>query len=115
MLIALDTQDQLADLGFTSITYTAKPSQALELAETGTFDLALLDVNLGHGETSLPIAKALRRRGIPLIFLTGYNSAELLDDFEWACILEKPTSPARLTAAIDSTLASAEPADTVRN
>lgn len=108
VLIALDTQDQLAELGFTAIAYTAQPAQALEHARTGEFDLALLDVNLGHGETSLPIAQALRRRGIPLIFLTGYNSVELLDDFEWARIVEKPISQERLTTAICDTLADAE-------
>ncbi|GGL65105.1 response regulator [Wenxinia marina] len=108
VLIALDTQDMLADMGFEDVTYVARRDKALQQAEEGEFGLALLDVNLGHGETSLEVAQTLRSRGIPVVFLTGYNSVELLDEFDWARIVEKPLAPPRLTEAIDATLGAAQ-------
>ena len=35
--------------------------------------LAILDVNLGHGKTSISIAKRLSEMNIPFVFLTGYD------------------------------------------
>ena len=37
-------------------------------------DIAVLDVNLS-GETSFPIADALRRKGVPFVFATGYGES----------------------------------------
>ena len=34
----------------------------------------MLDVNLS-GETSFPIADALRRKGVPFVFATGYGES----------------------------------------
>ncbi len=42
----------------------------------GMIDAALLDVNLGD-ETSFALADALRERGIPILFLTGYDDSAL--------------------------------------
>ncbi|MBW3536028.1 MAG: baseplate J/gp47 family protein, partial [Gemmatimonadetes bacterium] len=38
---------------------------------------ALLDVNLGHGQTSYPVAEVLAARGIPFAFLTGYGATNV--------------------------------------
>src|SRR3546814_6293864 len=49
---------------------------ALQALEQGRLpDLAVLDANL-HGESSLPAALELRRRGVPVVFITGYRSEE---------------------------------------
>ena len=45
---------------------------ALRLAEQEALDGAVLDVNL-NGDWCFPIAEVLRRRGVPFIFLTGYD------------------------------------------
>ena len=37
-----------------------------------TFDAAVLDVNL-HGQMSFPLADALAEKGIPFIFVSGYE------------------------------------------
>ena len=39
-------------------------------------DGALLDVNLGD-ETSFAVVEALRDRGVPMLFLTGYDDSAL--------------------------------------
>jgi CheY-like chemotaxis protein len=64
--------------------------QALELIETEpTIDGALLDIKLGD-ETSFPVAKLLKERGIPVIFVTGYDSWYLPDELDDLPILQKP-------------------------
>lgn len=63
--------------------------QALRLLEAETpVDGALLDINLGNG-TSFPIAKRLEERGIPVIFVTGYDSWYLPDELDDLPILQK--------------------------
>jgi DNA-binding response OmpR family regulator len=44
----------------------------LQIARTSDFDVALLDVNLG-GKRVDPVAEAIRARGTPIVFITGYG------------------------------------------
>src|SRR5436190_635734 len=50
----------------------ARCGQAVELAERGGFDVALLDINL-HGETCYPAAWLLMEQGVPFAFMTAYS------------------------------------------
>ena len=50
---------------------------ALALVADASFDLALLDIDL-RGEIVTPIAEAVRQKGKPLVFLTGFGDGELL-------------------------------------
>lgn len=45
----------------------------LDLLETATPTHAVLDLNRGGGGPSFAIAHALRARGVPFVFLTGYD------------------------------------------
>ena len=45
---------------------------ALSAVAKGGFDAAVIDVNL-HGEFAYNVADALKRRGIPFVFATGYS------------------------------------------
>jgi CheY-like chemotaxis protein len=47
---------------------------AMEAAQDGEFDCAILDVNLG-GMLSFPIADRLQERGVPILFCTAYADA----------------------------------------
>lgn len=49
----------------------------LRLATQEELDGALLDINL-HGDRSFAIADILCDRGVPFVFLTGYDSSEIL-------------------------------------
>lgn len=64
--------------------------QALE--EAGDLDLGILDVNV-RGERAYPVAEALKTRGVPVLFVTGYDAQSI--DPDWAgtpqCI--KPFDP----------------------
>lgn len=65
-------------------------SGALAIASgDGTIDGALLDISLGE-ETSFPIAKLLRDRGIPVLFITGYDSWFLPDELDDVPTYQKP-------------------------
>jgi CheY-like chemotaxis protein len=72
MLVALMIEDLLAELGCSTLGPCGSLGKALEAAQTGMFDLAILDVNLG-GEMVYPVAEALAERHIPFLFLSGYG------------------------------------------
>lgn len=88
-LIAMLMEDILADLGHEVSAVASHLRQACDIAQTGTFDLAILDVNL-DGQPSYPIAKMLRERGIPFAFATGYGGNGLEREFANVPTLAKP-------------------------
>ncbi len=67
MLIAADVEAMLADHGIDKVTTTPSAADAFRKLEDFTFDVAILDVNLGSG-TSLPIAEEPDPPGYPLHF-----------------------------------------------
>lgn len=94
-LVAVALEDDLRAAG----AQIAGPFPDLATALTGaareTFDLALLDVNLG-GTMVYPLADALLRRGIPFLLLSGYAGADLPARFSTQHRLSKPYDPRRL-------------------
>lgn len=71
-LILLDLEFAVEDCGhhFVSASCVAQGLDFLTKAEAG-IDVAILDVNLGRGETCQPVANDLRRRRIPFILHSG--------------------------------------------
>ncbi len=99
MIIALDGEDALRDLGAQVLT-AASVGRAREALALQSVDLAVLDFNLGH-ESSLPIADLLKERGIPFIFATGYGDGlEMPTRFENVTLVKKPYSGATLAQAL---------------
>lgn len=74
LLVAEVISEMLQANGCEVIGPVARLAQALELAHAEPLDGAMLDVNLA-GEPCFPVAAALAARGIPFIFLTGYDDA----------------------------------------
>jgi len=68
---------------------------------------AILDVALGHGETSLDIARELHRRGIPYLFMTGDDTVLSQDENapEAPVVLIKPVRLSRLLEELQGILA----------
>ena len=90
MIIALDTEDVLRDLGVETILLESTVAGALSRLASTTPDLALLDFNLGK-ESSEEVARELVRRGIPFWLATGYGEMEeRLDDIGARGLLVKP-------------------------
>ena len=102
-MIAQDVQDDLEEAGATVIGPVPAVSEALHLIESTPIDAAVLDVNLGE-ERSFPIAEALEARAIPFLFATGYNSADIPDEWQRAVIVMKPLR----IAAVEQLLASGD-------
>lgn len=72
-IIALMLEDLLAEGGAEAVIVSTV-SAAERLIANRSFDAALLDVNVGK-VTSYPFAEALRKRGMPFIFGSGYGGA----------------------------------------
>lgn len=80
-LIGFDFAESLKELGAKVIGPVGNVDDALDLlAETIGINGAVLDLNLG-GEMSYPIADALAARGIPFVFTTGYDKANVAPRF----------------------------------
>ena len=70
--IALDTQMMLRSLGCAHVDLAPSNAVALGLLSRHDYDVALLDINLGH-ETSVATAQALRAKATPFLFASGYG------------------------------------------
>ena len=79
MIIALDTEECLLDLGVEHVEVQGTVAGALNALGGESYDLAVLDFNLGS-ESSEKVADALRARGIPFWLATGYG--EMADRIE---------------------------------
>jgi CheY-like chemotaxis protein len=62
---------------------------AIDLAQNGMFDWAILDVNL-DGQPSYPFADILKERGVPFAFATGYGTKGLDTKYGDLPLLAKP-------------------------
>ena len=87
-MIQMLIEDFVGDFGY-EVLATSNIEEALEVIENSAFDFALLDINLGDGTNSFPIAKILTERGISFAFMTGYH-AQSIDGFEEVPKLSKP-------------------------
>lgn len=102
-IIAMDMEMTLEARGYSVLGPCNSLGAARDVLATHRPDLALLDVNLGHGETSFPFAEELRDAGVPVVFLSGYASGtvETPPRLAQAPRLTKPVTEAALFAAIE--------------
>ena len=99
MLIALNLEDMLVQLGHTVVAMATRIPEAMKLAAESDIDLAILDLNL-FGLSSFPVADVLRGRGIPFMFATGYGTNGLTESYRNDIVLEKPYGVRELQSAI---------------
>jgi two-component system, response regulator PdtaR len=78
-------------------------ARALEGSRRESFDIAVLDVNLG-GEFVYPLADELRERGIPFVFLSGYGPADFPERFRSSSRVAKPYDFRVLLSVLQQTL-----------
>ncbi|HEY4044669.1 MAG TPA: response regulator [Rhodopila sp.] len=100
-LVAMLIEDFLTDLGCVVVRIAGTLSQGLALASDASLliDGATLDVNLG-GEPVFPIADALRERGVPFVFATGYGKGGLAPRYADYPVIAKPFGFEPLRAAL---------------
>jgi two-component SAPR family response regulator len=102
-LVSLILEDMLVELGHHIVGPFSILSAGLDSATKDGIDIAIIDVNL-RGVSSLPIAHALKLRGIPVVFSTGYGRAGLPEPFADAALLEKPFQQNDIELVIASVL-----------
>jgi CheY-like chemotaxis protein len=103
MLVLMNIEMMLADLGCSTIHTAASVAEAFAICAENNFDAAMLDVNLG-GETSYPVAELLTRRGIPFAFATGYTISGHHAELQQKLVLRKPYSAERMATVFEQLL-----------
>ena len=88
-LVAMMIQDTLAEFGFQVVGPLSAASEALAAARESHFDAAVLDINLGDGLV-YTVAEILGLRGVPFVFVTGYDVDSVDPRFGDIPILQKP-------------------------
>ena len=73
MIIAMEAEELLLELGCAGCHASSSVDGALQIIDEHSIDFALLDIDLGS-ETSEAVALALLRQGTPFIFASGYGN-----------------------------------------
>jgi PAS domain S-box-containing protein len=102
VLLALELEAGLNEAGARVVGTAADVEEAMKLIEI-PFDVAVLDANL-NGVSVTPVAEALRARGKPFIFATGYGDAAPAPEGFDAPVVRKPYNIAQIAAAVAEAL-----------
>ena len=107
-LVAMLLETILSDMGCTVIGPESNVGDGLRVV-TGETDLdaALLDVNVA-GQEVFPIAEALKARGVPFVFSTGYGEGGLPDEWRGSPTIQKPFTEAAVRDALLKAMGVAE-------
>jgi CheY-like chemotaxis protein len=104
-LVAVEAAELLAEMGYAVVATTPTLEAALDFAQTGFADCALLDINLG-GTLSFPVADVLSARGIPFAFVTAYPPTSIPSRFKHIATVQKPFDGKLLCGVVASLLSS---------
>lgn len=99
-ILAMDLSNSLEDQGAEVIGPAGAVEGALALlGSTDRLDGAVLDINLG-GTMVYPVVDALRERGVPCVFVTGYSRWVGPEAYADIPRLEKPVELRTLARAL---------------
>ncbi|RZI99715.1 MAG: response regulator [Brevundimonas sp.] len=98
-LVAMLLETILEDMGCTPVGPAATVDDGLKMATEEELDAALLDVNVA-GKQVFPIAEALKARGVPFVFSTGYGEGGLPDEWRGQSTIQKPFTEAAVQDAL---------------
>jgi CheY-like chemotaxis protein len=103
VMIRMMVADMLEELGYSIAAESGEIGDALKLAQSVEFDLAILDVNV-NGKGISPVADLIAARHLPFIFATGYGSSGLPAEYRDRPALQKPFQIESLERAIEQAL-----------
>jgi CheY-like chemotaxis protein len=103
-LVAMLIEDMLRSAGCVVSGPVPRLAEALDAVNVGTFDAAVLDVNLA-GDRIDPVADVLSRRNVPFVFVTGYGTGGLPAVYSERPRLSKPFKMADLLDTLSSVVA----------
>jgi len=107
VMIRMMVADMLEELGYKVAAEAGDIDEALRLARSTEFDLAILDVNV-NGKVISPVADLIQAKGRPFIFATGYGSSGLPEQYRDRPALQKPFQVEALSKTIESVLRSGQ-------
>ena len=103
-LVAMLLETILADLGCDVVGPESNIEDGLSVASgTAPLDAALLDVNVA-GQEIFPVAEALKARGVPFVFSTGYGEAGLPEHWRGNPTVQKPFTEGAIRDALMAAL-----------
>jgi two-component sensor histidine kinase/DNA-binding response OmpR family regulator len=102
-LVGMMVKKNLEGLGATVVGPYARLAEGIAAAKAGRLDGALLDFNLG-GKLAEPLADLLIARGVPFVFITGYQRDSIDRRYANIPILQKPIEAATLEHVLTSLL-----------
>ena len=103
VMIRMMVADMLAELGYSIAAEAGEINEAIKLAQSAEFDLAILDVNV-NGKVISPVAELINARNRPFIFATGYGSSGLPPEYRDRPALQKPFQLETLAQVIASVM-----------
>ena len=102
-MIRMMVAEMLQELGYLVVAEAGEIEEAIRLAQSAEFDLAILDVNV-NGKVVSPVAEIIQARNRPFIFATGYGSSGLPPEYRDRPALQKPFQIEALAQMIDTAL-----------
>jgi DNA-binding response OmpR family regulator len=99
MTVAMLIEDMVHELSFEMAGVVPRLEDAMRLADSPDFDVAMLDVHL-NGKTVFPFAAEVEKRDSPFLFATAYGGRGIPPEFRNHLVLEKPFGPLELSRAL---------------
>lgn len=87
--IADDTAAALESVGATIVGPFGTAAEAIQAAEHSPPDCAVVDINLGNGP-DFQVARYLVGRGVPVVFITGYDHGIIPKALAHLACIQKP-------------------------
>jgi len=103
-IIASHIEDVVKRIGGGFVGCAGRISDALNILETTSWDAALLDLRLAHGEMVYPVAERLHAHGIPFAFVTAWEG-EIESAYKDVPVLRKPFGEAELEECLRALIA----------
>lgn len=99
-LQAREAREFLQRAGARVVGPTGRAEEVASILASETLDAAVVDINLGNG-LSFEVADSLRDKGVPFMFLTGYDASTIPDSLRVIPMAEKPANENHVIAILD--------------
>ncbi|MBB5757547.1 CheY-like chemotaxis protein [Methylorubrum rhodinum] len=102
VLIALELECLLEDLGHVSVGVASASAEAIALGRSTAPDVALVDIHLTDGPTGIEVARALSADPRTTVVFMTANAKRIPPDFAGAVgVIAKPYSERTVASALD--------------
>ena len=103
-LLANDLEREFQRAGINIIGPVPSLSQATALIKKQAIDLAVLDIALSDSKV-YAVADALSGRGVPVLFVTGYDRSDIPSRYSNVPRCQKPVGVGEVIAALEGIIA----------